>query len=453
MPQTRKAGADPVEEAVALARTVAQDIDAILLTHYADPDTLDTFRPGEADLGMVAAINRAVAVELTAAGVELFVQKADRAAFRRWMRERDDTPETRRRWVDRGKLLRGAEAHRLLGIDAAPEAGRPAFGKAPGPIADRLLAAFDDEDGSAFDDLAQALLAAGREDVLDLAVRKIGEAEGDEAAAEFEGELLALAEAGRLGPSGWAALVALPVALQVDALPDAVALGESLIGSGAVPDTADLRFLPGWRSPDALTELPPIALRRVLLDLLAGREPRDLPRGDTDDLKQRGFGVLLGVQIDWTIPVWDEIAARGGLPPAPVEEDGETPEEARRAALFDQWRAATFETSGSCVPLALVPPSEVGAEIADFLDEAEAHAGGIEEIRDFIAVGRQEAGSEDVVCRAEVVGDDLALSLYTERGRFLDGLTMPADRLPASAAEMPQLIASFVRVVKDAPGR
>ena len=313
--------------------------------------------------------------------------------------------------------------------------------------------AFDDEDGAAFDELAQALLAAGREDVLDLAVRKVGKAQGDEAAAEFEGELLALAEAARLGPSGWAALVALPVAIQMDALPDAVALGESLIQSGGLPDTAEVTFLPGWRSPDALTDLPPIALRRVLLDLLAGREPRDLPCGDTDDLKQRGFGVLLGLQIDWTIPIWDEIAALGGLPSRPVEEDGEAPEEARRAVLFDHWRAATFETSGSCVPLALVPASEVGAEIADFLDEAEGHAGGIEEIRDFVAVGRQEAGSEDVVCRAKVVDGDLELSLYTERGRFLDALTMPADRLPEAAEEMPRLIASFVRVVKDVPGR
>lgn len=453
MPQRRNAGADPVEEAAALARTVAPDLDAVLLTHFADPDTLDVLRPGETDIARVAAVNRAVAREMAAAGVEVLVQKADRAAFRRWMTERDDTPEIRRRWIDRGRLLRGAEAQRLLGIEVTPTPGRPGFGRAPGPIADRLLAAFDAEDPADFDDLAEALLAAGRDDVLDLAVRKMETAEGEEAAAEFEGDLLALAEAGRLGPSGWAALVALPVALQVDALPDAVALAESLLQSDVLPETAEVRFLPGWRSPDALAELPPIALRRVLLDMLAGNEPRDLPRGDTDELKQHGFGVLLGLQVDWTIPIWDEITASGGLPAAAVEEDGETPEEARRAITFDRWRAATFETSGSCVPLALVPPSEVGAEIADFLDEAEGHASGLEEIRDFVAVGRQEAGSEDILCRAEVVGEDLELSLYTERGRFLDALTVTADRLPVPAEDMPELLASFVRLVRDAPGR
>jgi hypothetical protein len=454
MPQGSDAGTDPVEDAVALARAVAPEVDAVLLTHFADAETLDTFRPGETGLATVQAVNRAVAAELAAAGVEVLVQKADRAAFRRWMRERDDTPETRRRWIDRRGLLRGGAARDLLGLEPGPEARSPRIGKVPGPVADRLLAAWQDEDDSEFDDLAQALLAAGREDVLELALRKLGEAGGEEAAAELEGEFLACAEAGRLGPSGWAALVALPVALQVDALPDAVALGESLLGAGALPEDLEVSFLPGWRSPDSLTELPPLALRRVLLDLLAGREPQDLPPGDMDDLKQRGFGVLLGLQVDWTIPIWDEIMARGGLPPGTVEdEDGDTPEEARRAELFDAWRAAIFETSGSCVPLALVPPSEVGAEIADFLDEAEGHAGGIEEIRDFVAVGRQEAGSEDIVCRAEVVGDDLELALYTERGRFLDGLTVPAERLPAPAEEMPRLIAAFVRVVKDTPGR
>ena len=92
------------------------------------------------------------------------------------------------------------------------------------------------------------------------------------------------------------------------------------------------------------------ALRRVLLDLLAGEEPRDLPPADTDDLARRGFGLLLGLQLDWAIPTWETITA-DGPPEAPDEEDeGTTPEQARRAALFDGWRGAVFEASGGGVP-------------------------------------------------------------------------------------------------------
>ena len=141
--------------------------------------------------------------------------------------------------------------------------------------------------------------------------------------------------------------------------------------------------------------------------------------------------MLLGLQIDWSTPVWEDIAANG-LPDDP--EDGEaTPEGAKRAAVFGRWRMAVFEVSEGCVPLALVPPSEVAAEIADFLDEAGEQAGIIEEIREFIAMARREARGEEVVCRPEVVGNGLELSLYTEAGRFLDSLSLSADQMPARA--------------------
>ncbi len=146
MPQPVDHPDDSVSRAVALAREVAPDIDAILLTHYPDRDTLDTCRSGETDLAKVVAVNQAVAAELAALGVEIFVQKADRAAFRRWIQGSDDTPKNRRGWIDRANLLRGTAAHRVLGIAAAAPSPRPSFGKAPGPIADRLLAVFDAAD-------------------------------------------------------------------------------------------------------------------------------------------------------------------------------------------------------------------------------------------------------------------------------------------------------------------
>jgi hypothetical protein len=447
---------DRVGQAVALAQEVGEDLDSVLLTHYPDAETLDTLRPGAPDLATVNAATRAAAQALAAQGVEIFVQVADRAAFRRWMQGREDTPAVRRAWIDRGRLLRGTPAFRALGLEP-PAPPRPqVFGKAPGQAADRLVAAFIGEDGAAFDDLTQALLAAGRQDVLDLSLRKIAARHGDDAAEDLEGALLAAAEAAPLGPSGWAQVVALPVALPAARPPDAGAMGESLVAAGLVPESLEVRFLPGWRSPDAVADLPPLAVRRILLDLLAGAEPTDLPPGDTDDLARRGFGVLVGLQVDWSLPVWEEIAETGDLPPEPDEDAGETPEEARRAEMFDRWRGATFEACEGCVPLAIVPLSEVDAEIADFIDEAaggvEGGAGSLAEIRDFVSMAREEARGEEVVCRPEVLGDALELSIYTTGGRFLDSMTVAADRLPAPAEQMPRLLESFVRVVRDTPG-
>jgi hypothetical protein len=444
---------DLVIQALDLARDVAPDLSVVLITHYPDADTLDILRPSKTDLQITIAANRAVAAEMAQAGVEVLVQRADRAAFRRWMSDREDTPVNRRAWIDRSRLLRGSAALEALGLDAPAAPPPQTFGKAPGPAADRLLDAYADEDSDAFDILVQALMAAGRTDILDLAVRKLGERQGDDAGDELNWVLLVAAEGATVGPSGWAELVALPVALSAGALPDGEVLGQGFAASGGLTPDEEIRLLPGWRSPDALAGLSFGAVRRVLLDLVDGKAPRDLPPGDTDDLARRGFGVLLGLRIDWAIPVWEEIAAAGGLPEDPDGDAEETPDEARRTALFERWRGAVFQESQGCVPLALVAFCQVAAEIADFLAEAGEQTEGLEEIREFVTAGRREAGGGEVVCRPEVNGDALELSLYTEDGRFLDSLTMPASRLPARAEQMHQLLGVFVRLVRDTPGR
>jgi hypothetical protein len=454
MPHVKDQRDEAVAAAAELARDVAGNLDAVLLTHYSDLETLDTLRPGETDIETVQAVNRAVAAEMIGQGVEVFVQRADRAAFRRWMQGRTDTPETRRAWIDRGRLLRGEAALKLLGLKPAGSPhSAPRFERSPSPVADRLLAAFVAGEDDEVEALAQDLLSAGRDDVLDLAIRKAAERHGDQNADELAKALQSVAAGDAVGPSGWAELVALPVALPQQQLPSAAAIGDGLVASGALADTLEIRFLAGWRSPETLASLSPSTLRRVLLDMVAGSEPRDLPPGDVDELVRDGFGVLVGLQIDWDIPVWDDIAAQDDLFATNGDDEGQTPEEARLAALFDSWRGAVFEASGGCVPLALVSPSEVDAEIADFLDEAGAQTRGLEEIVDLVARARRDARDEEVVCRLEVVGDGLELSLYTERGRFLESMTLPADRMPAKAVEMPRLIGTFVRLVRDAPGR
>ncbi len=444
---------DRVGAAENLAREVAPDLDGILVTIYPNADTLDTIRPGAADVATANAVARAVAGAMSEEeGVEVFVQRADRGAFRRWLAEREDTPEVRRSWVDRGRLLRGGDAFRALGLQAPPPEPPPRFPPAPGPTADRLLAAYEDREDGGFDALVHALIEAGRGDVLDLAVRKVRERQSDENAAELRADMLAAAEGAAIGPSGWAELVALPVALPPGAVPDAVALADGLIASGGLAPEEELRFLPGWRSPGAVEELSPLAMRRLLIDLVADREPPDLPPSDTDDLARHGFGVLVGLRVDWGIPVWDAIEAAGGLPEE-LPDGGETPEERGRAGALDRWRGRVAAENDGCVPLDLVPLSEAGAAIAGFLDEAGGHLGGLDEIRAFIEAARGEAGGEEVVCRPGIVGETLELALYTAGGRFLDSLALPPERLPASAEGMLGLLGAFVRLVRDPPGR
>jgi hypothetical protein len=381
------------------------------------------------------------------AGVEILVQRADKAAFRRWVATRADGDG----WIDRGRLLRGDAAWAALGLKP-PAAHEPTvFAKAPGPIADGLLEAYADEESGAFDALVQDLLSAGRIDVLDLAVRKLGEREGDEAGDDLNWVLLVAAEGASIGPSGWAELVVLPVALPAGDLPDGEALVASLIASGALAESEDVRLLPGWRSPESLAALSFAAVRRVLLDMVDGKPPQDLPPGDTDDLARSGFGVLLGLRIDWDIPVWDEIAARGGLPDAIDDEAAPTPEEARREALFDQWRGRVFQEGQGCVPLGLVAFSQAANEIADFIAEAGAQTGGLEDIRAFIGKCRSEAGGDEVSCYLDIASEELGLSVYTQAGRFIDSLVIPAERLPARVEDMPPLIGAFVTLVLEKP--
>jgi hypothetical protein len=439
---------EAIETAVALARELAPQMDAVVLTQYPDAETLDLMRPGTEDLDTVSAVNRAVALELAENGVQVLVQWADRAAFRRWRDERAGKLGDGPGWRNRAGLLQGAAAFAALGLP--PNAAPPSHpAKGSGTPADRLVRAFADEDGTEFEELAEGLIAAGRDGVLEQAMRKVGARYGEEAMQDLAQDLLAIAEGARIGPSGWAALVALPVALPPGMPPDAASLGHSLLASGAVEEGLELRFLPEWRAPDALAALAPGAVRRMLLEMVAGDEPAALPPATPAMLQETGFGMLIGLQYDWAIPSWEEIVADGL--PEPPEEGQDTEEDAARAKVFERWRAAAFEAGGGCVPLALVSLSETAAEIEDFLEEAGDQTGGLAEIRDFVEMARQEAGGGEVVCRAEVEGERLHLALYTRDGRFLDELSLEGAQLPVPATEMPALIEAFVPLVTQTP--
>ena len=382
-----------VEHAAALAREFAPDLTSVILTHFPDADTLDMFRPGEEDLETTTAVNRAVAAELAGQGVQVLVQKSDRASFRRWMAEREDSPENRLAWRDRGRLLRGAAALAALGLDPGPPSA-PRMRRLAWRPGYRLLRAFVEEGGAEFEELAQALLAAGRDDVLDLAVQAAGEVDDEEGAEDLRAELLAMAEGAEIGPSGWAERlpVALPVALPPGALPDAAAMGAGLVASGILPDDVEIRLLAAWRSPDAIARLSPGAIRRVLVDMVAGREPADLAPAPPYSLSESGFAVLLGLQIDWSTPVWEDIAANG-LP--------DDPEDGKRRRRGQNVRRSSAAGHGCLRGERGMRAAGAGAPLRGrgrnrrFPGRGGEQARIIEEIREFIAMARREARGEE----------------------------------------------------------
>ena len=439
-----------VEDAAWLAREAVEDLSSVLLTLYPDAETLDTMRPGETDLATANAITRAVAAVMAEEGVDIFVQRADRGAFRRWLAARAETPETRRAWVDRERLLRGADAWRALGLPVPPAAPAPEFPAAPGPVAEELLTAYADRENGEFEGLANDLLQCDRGDILDLALRKMEDRHSAENAADLRVDLLAIAGGGEVGPSGWAELVALPVALSA-AAPDASTMADGLVASGGLAPSEQLRFLPGWRSPTDIEALSPLAMRRILTDLAGGREPRDLPPGDTDDLVRAGFGVLVGLRIDWNLAIWDEIAAAGGLPEEEEEEPEETPEARAQAKAIEAWRGRVAAETAGCVPLDLVPLAEAGDVIAHFLDEATGQVPGLDRIRDFLAEAEDQAVGAEVVCHATRTDQLLQLAAYTASGQPLGVLTLQAAELAAPPEAMLGLIGGWVRLVQVPP--
>jgi hypothetical protein len=451
MPLSNDHNREVVEQAAALARELGPELGSMLLTHYPDAETLDTLRPNSAPLETVAAVNRAVATELVGLGVTVFVQVADRAAFRRWMDGREDTPANRLAWRNRDGLLTGAAAMEVLGLDPKMAPDHAGAAKSAGSPADRLMRAFVEDEGTGFDELLNEFLNTGRDGIIELAGRKIGERYGEEAAQDFATDLAAAAGIAQIGPAGWAELVALPVALPPGTPPDAASLGASLIASGALPDTLEVRFLPEWRAPEALAKLAPSAVRRVLRDIVDGRAPADLPPAAIRQLDDQGFGLLIGAQFDWSLPVWEDISENGL--PRELAEGEQTPEDLALVESFERWRGTMFDVGDGCVPLGLVPISEVEAEIADFLEEAGEQTGGIQDIRDFVDMARREAPDEDIVCLPKISGENLELVLYTRSGRFLDSLELTAAQLPAAATEMPRLIEAFVPLVREPPSR
>ncbi|WP_141563238.1 hypothetical protein [Teichococcus rhizosphaerae] len=155
------------------ARDLAPELRSVVLTHYPDAETLDLMRPGgEVPLAVLQEANRAVAAEMLRQGVVVLVQQADRAAARRWRDAWQDGAGGPAAWRDRSRLLHGAEALRRIGVEA-PAPSRPE--KGAGTPADRLVRLFASEDGAAFEACTEALIAQGRDGVLEQVARKVAQ--------------------------------------------------------------------------------------------------------------------------------------------------------------------------------------------------------------------------------------------------------------------------------------
>ncbi|MCO6416966.1 hypothetical protein JYK14_12460 [Siccirubricoccus sp. KC 17139] len=453
------------EEAAAHAAAWAPLLPAILLTHFPDQATLDALRPEAPPLAVVAEINRAVARAALAAGSKVLVQVADAAEFRAWLDSPAEQPRTPMAWRRRAPRLMGDAALAALGLDLR-EVARPKPRRSLGSPAERLVQAAFAPDPPGFEALAEELLQAGRQGVLDQAVRRAAERYEEESVAHLENLLFLTAEAKAVPPTGRAVFVVLPVVLPEDGpAPEAAYIAESFLAAGVAGELSELRLLPAWRAPGPLLALDPVGLRRALEEMLAGREPAALPPATEAELAEEGVGLLLGVNLAWDVPEWAQIdrspapdlaaLAEGGAAPDPQAEEHAAADDALDAA-FEAWAEEIADRFQGCAPLNLVGASELeevlemyfgppGGEAAAEIPESLA------ELADFVLMAEQEAGGAPIV--GHIAARDtarLTLALYTKEGRFLDSRDFDLAALPPEAVES---LGELVELVETPPGR
>jgi hypothetical protein len=298
-----------------------------------------------------------------------------------------------------------------------------------GTPADRLVRAWLDEDDDAFVPLAEELIARGRDGVLATAIRKLTDRYEAEAVEDFA---LALTEIAELTEAevefDVAELVLLPV-VTAAALPDPAPLATGLAASGAFPADAEMVFLAGWRSAEAIGALSPTAIRRVLLDVAHGRPAADLPALAPDAATEGTVAALVGAAIFRAAPPTDDPDVDPEL--LNIQDEARASE---RFDAFEEWRAAlTPEVTGGALILSLCSPSELADEIRTLLEDSDDLV--IEEIVDFVEAARQEAGGEEIVARLAAHDGGVELTILTQAGRVLDARVFGAGEAEGLSVE------------------
>jgi hypothetical protein len=339
------------------------------------------------------------------------------------------------------RTIQRAPGHRRA---AAKATGR-------GTPADRLVRAWLDGGDDAFADLAEELIAGGRDGVLAAAVRKLAGRHEDGAVAEFIEALAELAEAAEGGDTfGYAELVLLPV-LSEGRPPDPAPIAAGLVGSGAFPPEAEAAFADGWRSAEAIGALSPCGLRRVLADVATGREPADLPPLPPGGMADGGVAVLVGcLAFRSGRPGEDTDAAPG---PAADGDGGDRPG-SRRHGAFDRWRASLDpDAMRGVVVLPCCRPSALADEVRAFLLEAvEGLDPTLEEAVGFVEAARVEAGdAEEPVARLAAREGGVALAVLTRSGRVLDSRTFDLAGGGVTAEDVRRVVGA-VMPIEDGPG-
>jgi hypothetical protein len=312
-----------------------------------------------------------------------------------------------------------------------------------GTPADRLVRAWLDEDFDTLEDVAEELIAGGRDGVLLAARRKLAERDDDDAADEFTAALTEMAEIAE-GQEGFdfAELVLLPV-VTTGLPPDPALLANGLAASGCFPAEAEVAFAEGWRSAEIIRTLPPSFVRRVLLDIANGRAPADLPPSDTADMAEGGIVVLVGAVVMRTEPPQDNPDAG---PEALAAADAA--QESERARAFDHWRESLDPAAiGGALVLPFCSPSQLMDEIAALLEGADAEEPALEEIVDFIGTAREEAGGEEVVARIAPREGGLELTVLTRSGRELDSRVFGLEEGGPTAQDVRRVVEECVPVV------
>ncbi len=329
----------------------------------------------------------------------------------------------------------------------APPPGRGSRAKGAGGStpADRLIRAWLDGDDDGFGDLAEELIAGGRDGVLAAAARKLSERYEEDAVEDFADGLTEVAEAADgQREFGFASLVLLPVVPEGGPPPDPAPLAAGLAASGAFPPEAELAFAAGWRTAEAVQALSPCAVRRVLLDIAGGRPPADLSPSPPGDGADGDVLVLAGALVFRTEPPADD----ADLDPEALDAAEEARDRERMEA-FERWRASLGpEVANGAHILPFCTPSALAHEIGAFLDGAEPEGDAVlDEIGDFVETAKLEAGGEEVVARLAARGGGVELAVLTRSGRELDRRVFSLEDSGPTAADVARAVQGSVPVV------
>jgi hypothetical protein len=326
-----------------------------------------------------------------------------------------------------------------------PGPGSRAKGAGGSTPADRLIRAWLDGDHDGFEDLAEELIAGGRDGVLAAALRKLSERYEDDAVEDFADDLMEVAEAAEgQREFDFASLVLLPVVPEGGPPPDPAQLARGLAASGAFPPGAEVAFAAGWSAAEAVQALSPCAVRRVLLDIAGGQPPADLPTALPGGGAEGGIVVLAGAIVFRTEPPEEDPDSDPEL--LDVAEDARDRE---RMAAFERWRASLRpEATRGARILPFCTPSALAYEIRAFLDGAEPEGDAVlDEIRGFVETAKGEAGGEEAVARIIARDGGVELAVLTRSGRELDRRVFGLEDSGLTAADVAQAVEGSVPIV------